>query len=59
MIVSEIEVDTPEEWLETLIALDRQIKLMKTKVEHKWSTESGMTRDGWYIKVLVSKKGNK
>ena len=56
MIVSEIELDTVEEWLETLISLDKQIKSMEKKVANKWRIESGMTKTGWYIKVLSDKK---
>ena len=54
MIVSEIEVDTAEEWLETLIELERQIKNMKKKSKHKWKLKSGMIKDKWYIKVIAN-----
>ena len=56
MIISEIEIDTAEEWLETFLSLEKQIKNMEKKVEHKWKIESGMTKTGWYIKVLANKK---
>jgi uncharacterized membrane protein len=58
MIVSEIEVENAEEWLETLISLEKQLKIVKVleNKDTKWRIESGMTKSGWYIKVLADKK---
>ena len=56
MVVSEIEFKTPDKWLETLIDLEGQIKTMKIKNKNNWKIESGITKTGWYIKVLANKK---
>ena len=58
MTVSEIEVENAEEWLETLISLEKQLKIVKVlgNKDTKWRIESGMTKSGWYIKVLADKK---
>ena len=59
MIVSEIELKTPEEWLETVIELGDQIKIMKMTKRNNWRIDSGMTKTGWYIRVLADEKGKK
>tara|TARA_R100000789_G_C2989949_1_gene145828 strand:+ start:510 stop:680 length:171 start_codon:yes stop_codon:yes gene_type:complete len=56
MVVSEIEFKTPDKWLETFIDLEGQIKTMKIKNKNNWKIESGITKTGWYIKVLANKK---
>ena len=59
MIISEVEVDTPEEWLSTLIALEKQIKEMERKSKHKWKIESGMIKNRWYIKDIANENNLK
>ena len=54
MIISEVEVNTAEEWLRTLIALEKQLKKMEKKSRHKWKIESGMIKNKWYIKVIAN-----
>ena len=56
MIVSEVEVDTPEEWLEILIELEEKVYLMNIVQETKWYTKSGMTKKGWYVQVVADDK---
>jgi hypothetical protein len=51
MVVSEIEVETPEEWLAVIIDLSEKVNLMK--MSNLWRIESGMTKDGWYVKVII------
>ena len=58
MIISEVEVDTPEEWLSTLIAIGKQIKVMERKSKHKWKIESGMIENRWYIKVIAKESNS-
>ena len=59
MIVSEIEVDTPEEWLNVLIELEEKIQLMNIAQERDWYIKSGMciykdiTEKGWYVQVIA------
>ena len=64
MVVSEVEVDTPEEWLKVLIELEEKVHLMNIAHETNWYIKSGMcvyrdiTKKGWYIQVLAKKKNN-
>ena len=44
MIVSEIEVDTPEEWLSVLIELEEKVAIMNIVEKNKWYIKSGMCR---------------
>ena len=53
MIVSEIEVDTPEEWLSVLIELEEKVAIMNIVEKNKWSIRSGMTKKGWYVQVIA------
>ena len=64
MIVSEIEVDTSEEWLSVLIELEEKVAIMNIVEKNKWYIKSGkckyknMTKKGWYVQVLAKKKNN-
>ena len=64
MIISEIEVDTPEEWLSVLIELEEKVAIMNIVEKNKWYIKSGMCRyrnmikKGWYVQVLAKKKNN-
>ena len=64
MIISEIEVDTPEEWLSVLIELEEKVVIMNMVERNKWYIKSGMciyrdmTKKGWYVQVLAKKKNN-
>ena len=53
MIVSEIEVDTSEEWLSVLIELEEKVAIMNIVEKNKWSIRSGMTKKGWYVQVIA------
>ena len=59
MIVSEVEIDTPEEWLEVLIELEEKVEVMNIVQDKNWYIKSGMckhnnvTKKEWYVQVLV------
>lgn len=56
MVVSEIEIETPEEWLAVIIDLNEKIESMK--MSKLWRIESGMLKDRWYVTVIVDDKDN-
>lgn len=65
MIVSEIEVNTPEEWLSVLIELEEKVEIMNIVEKNKWYIKSGMcryrnmTKKGWYVQVLAEENDEK
>ena len=65
MIVSEIEVNTPEEWLSVLIELEEKVEIMNIVEKNKWYIKSGMckyknrTKKGWYVQVLAKSDDEK
>ena len=56
MVVSEVEVDTPKEWLKVLIELEEKVHLMNIAHETNWYVRSGMTKKGLYIQVKIDTK---
>ena len=65
MQVSEIEVNTPEEWLSVLIELEEKVEIMNIVEKNKWYIKSGMckyrnmTKKGWYVQVLAEENDEK
>ena len=65
MIISEIEVGTPEEWLSVLIELEEKVEIMNIVEKNKWYIKSGMckyrnmTKKGWYVQVLAEENDEK
>ena len=60
MIVSEIEMDTPDEWLEVLAVLTDEVDSLNddSTTNSKWDLQTGMTKHGWYIEIIAEEKND-
>jgi len=61
MIVSEIEVDTPEEWLIVLKDIETKVEALNKLINKNiaWEVRSGMIKNKWYIEVIAHEEDKK